>query len=154
MNYREINRIWESVLAFLIFFGLDRISKIIILRTSGHIELSSFLSLDITVNRGIAWGLFHTESTIGFLIVSAVIFAIICAMVWYAYKQLCGGGLATEEMLILAGSIGNLVDRIVYSGVIDFIHVHVGTWSFPIFNFADIFIVIGVAWVMFKHYDS
>lgn len=154
MNCRAMNRIWESLFAFLIFFGIDRVSKILILRTSGHVDLTSFLSFDITINRGIAWGLFHTASTTGFLIVSGLIFAIICAMLWYAYKQLCSGGLATEEMLILAGAIGNLVDRIVYSGVIDFIHVHVARWSFPVFNIADVFIVLGVTWVLFKHYDN
>lgn len=154
MNYRAMNRIWKSLLAFLIFFGIDRFSKILILRTSGSVELTSFLSFDIMINRGIAWGLFHTSSTWGFLLVSGIIFTIICAMLWYAYQQLRGGGLANEEMLILAGAIGNLTDRIIYSGVIDFIHVHVGSWSFPIFNLADVFIVVGVFWVLFKHYDN
>ncbi len=154
MNYRAMNRIWESLVAFLIFFGIDRFSKALILKTSGHVDLTSFLSFDLMMNRGIAWGLLHTASTGGFLLVTSLVFAIICAMLWYSYKQLCGGGLATEEMLILAGAIGNLVDRIVYSGVIDFIHLHFGNWSFPVFNLADCFIVLGVTWVMFKHYDN
>jgi len=112
------------------------------------------LSIDIMVNRGIAWGLFHTASTWGFILVSAIVFSIICAMLWYTYQQLRSGGLATEEMLILAGAIGNLTDRVIYSGVIDFIHVHFSGWSFPVFNLADVFIVLGVMMVLFKHYDS
>ena len=154
MNYRGMNRLWESLVAFLFFFGIDRFSKFFILKTSGHINLTSFLSIDITVNRGIAWGLFHTASTWGFILVSAIIFAIICAMLWYTYQQIGRGKLATEEMLILAGAIGNLVDRIIYSGVIDFIQIHFGDWFFPTFNLADVFIVLGVMMVLFKHYDS
>ena len=154
MNYRAMNRVWESIIAFIVFFGIDRLSKIFILRTSGNLSITSFLSFDVTVNRGIAWGIFHTESTFGFLVVTAAVVAIICAMLWYAWKQMQRGGLATEEMLILAGAISNLFDRIVYSGVIDFIHFHFGNWSFPIFNLADVFIVIGVFWIMFAQYDS
>lgn len=147
-------QIWETIISFLIFFGIDRISKILVLNAANQIELTSFLSFDITINRGIAWGLFHTESTLGFLLVSGVIGLIICAMLWYAYKQLCYGSLAIEEMLILAGAIGNLVDRIVYTGVIDFIHFHFGSYNFPIFNLADVFIFMGIVWVMVKHYDK
>lgn len=154
MNYRAMNRVWEAVLSFCLFFGIDRFSKIFILRSSGNINLTSFLSLDITFNRGIAWGLFHTESTTGFIAITSLVTLIIGSMLWYAYKQIRVGGLATEEMLILAGAISNLVDRVLYTGVLDFIHLHIGKWSFPIFNLADVFIVCGVAWVMFKHYDN
>jgi signal peptidase II len=154
MNDAIMKRVWETIITFLICFGIDRLSKILILRTSGHIHLNSFLSFDVTINRGIAWGLFHTESTIGFVLISSIIFGIICAMLWYAFLQLKHGDLAIEEMLILAGAISNLFDRLFYSGVIDFIHIKFGANSFPIFNIADILIVTGVIWVLFSHYDN
>ena len=43
MNYRAMNRVWEAVLSFCLFFGIDRFSKIFILRSSGNINLTSFL---------------------------------------------------------------------------------------------------------------
>lgn len=45
--------------------------------------------------------------------------------------------------LILAGAIGNLIDRIQYGYVIDYIHFYYGDWSFAIFNFADICVCVG-----------
>lgn len=50
--------------------------------------------------------------------------------------------------LILGGAIGNVVDRIIYGYVIDFIHVHYESWSFPAFNVADSAITVGAAIVI------
>jgi signal peptidase II len=47
--------------------------------------------------------------------------------------------------LVLAGAIGNLVDRLVYGYVIDFLHVYYQQWDFPVFNIADVAISMGAA---------
>lgn len=52
--------------------------------------------------------------------------------------------------LILGGMIGNFIDRVVYDGVIDFIGFKFGSYQFPIFNIADITIVVGVILVLFE----
>jgi signal peptidase II len=46
--------------------------------------------------------------------------------------------------LIIGGAFGNLIDRIRFGAVIDFLDLHVGGWHWPAFNVADMFIVIGV----------
>lgn len=154
MNLRLENRVWKSFIIFFVLMGIDRLSKFWILNGFGNREIASFLSFEVTMNRGIAWGLFHTESTTGFLLVTAVILLTICIMLWYAWQQLYLDRLALPEVLILAGAISNLIDRIVYSGVIDFIHFHFKTWSFPIFNLADVWIVLGAVWLMCTHYEK
>lgn len=154
INSRAKSRILESLILFCVCFGLDRLTKYWIFKTSGQMAITSWLSFDVTINRGIAWGMLHTASTLGFVLVTAVIAAIICALIWYAWQQLRRGKFAIEEMLILAGATSNLLDRLVYSGVIDFIHVHFGGWSFPIFNVADVFIVVGVVWILLSNYDQ
>ncbi len=54
-------------------------------------------------------------------------------------------------LLIIAGAVGNVLDRILLGGVIDFIHVHFrGDYSWPIFNVADILITIGVGLILLQ----
>ncbi len=56
--------------------------------------------------------------------------------------------------LIIGGALGNLFDRMVHGVVIDFLHFHVGDWSFPIFNLADTAICIGAAAVILEGFLS
>ncbi|WP_292154291.1 signal peptidase II, partial [Mesorhizobium sp.] len=51
--------------------------------------------------------------------------------------------------LIVGGALGNLIDRAVYGHVIDYILFHTPVWSFAVFNFADAFISVGAALVVF-----
>jgi signal peptidase II len=154
MNIKTENRIWHTLALFGVLFGLDRISKHLILKTACDFDITSFLSFDLTMNRGIAWGIFHTVSGFGFIMVTSMIMAIISILIWYAWQQLRKGHFAVAEMVILAGATSNLYDRLLYSGVIDFINFHFGSWSFPIFNLADIYIVVGVIWILCTQYDK
>ena len=58
--------------------------------------------------------------------------------------------------LISAGAIGNAIDRIYFGGVIDFIDIYIYNFHWPAFNFADIFIFIGVCLLLFENlfYDK
>ena len=53
--------------------------------------------------------------------------------------------LCSAYALVLAGAIGNLIDRLVHGYVIDFLHVYYQQWNFPVFNIADVAISIGAA---------
>lgn len=155
MKISQTQMRWISNLVWLGgLIVLDRISKAWILNSSGCIYLTPFLSFELAFNRGIAWGIFHTASNTGFVLVTLAVAAVISLVSWYAYQQIQKGRLAAEEILILAGATSNLVDRLVFSGVIDFIALHWGDWYFPIFNLADIYIVLGVIWVFLKHYEK
>ena len=54
--------------------------------------------------------------------------------------------------MIIGGIIGNLLDRIMYHGVIDYLSFQFGSYYFPIFNFADIGITLGVLLLIINTY--
>ena len=108
-------------------------------------ELTSFLAFELTVNRGISWGLLQgAESQRLFIGISFLIGLLTCGLIIYALKRYRKGYPIYGELFNIAGSISNLIDRALHQGVIDFIVVHWGDYVWPIFNVADIFIVLGV----------
>jgi len=101
------------------------------------------ISFDLVYNRGISWGLFHRPECSTFLLVNGVVITITAlvalhALVWFRAQRSIFG-----HVLIIAGSISNIMDRYWYGGVIDFIHLHYQEWSWAIFNIADVAIVVG-----------
>ena len=144
----------KKLLLFILFFGLDRFSKIWVLKGFYNFDLTSFLSFDITMNRGIAWGLLHTDNQYGFWCITGLIVITICAMVYNSWSAKGQNRFSLPELLIFAGATSNLTDRLVYQGVIDFISVHFGNWAFPVFNLADVWIVTGVFCLMLGYYEK
>jgi len=83
-----------------------------------------------------------------------MVIAITIGLSYYAYKRYVAGETIYGEVMVVAGSCSNILDRFVYGGVIDFIEVSYGQWMWPSFNFADASIVIGVGIMMMKHYKE
>jgi signal peptidase II len=139
----------------LITLVLDQASKLYLLFVADlplhePMVLSSFIELIMVWNRGISYGLFqqHTEWGRWLLIVLSGAAAIgLTCWLWRVNTWVLGISLA----LILGGAIGNMIDRIAYGAVFDFIHFHVGTFSWYVFNIADAAIVAGVIGLV---YDS
>ncbi|HTW87404.1 MAG TPA: signal peptidase II [Candidatus Binataceae bacterium] len=129
---------------------LDQASKFYV---ASHLRLYQeipivphLLGLAYTLNSGAAFSLFANlpaEFRIGFLFtitgIAIVVLTILLAQAHEPSWQTVGFA------LILAGALGNLIDRILRGRVIDFIHVHYYDWNYPIFNLADSAITIGVA---------
>ena len=114
----------------------------------GGIEVTPFLNVVLVMNRGVSFGLIPIQAAWGpwlFAGVAAVIVAIL--MVWLARAD--GTLLAVAIGLVIGGAIGNVVDRIRYGGVIDFLDFHLGPYHWPAFNAADSAIVVGVAALLF-----
>lgn len=127
----------------LIFFLIDLISKLIILKIENILPITvikNFFYLNKVTNEGAAFSSFTGYQIILILI---AILALI-----YIYKSVLKDiktSLGTISISLLVGGIlGNLFDRIVYNKVIDFLSFNIFGYMFPIFNIADIFICIGV----------
>lgn len=115
---------------------------------SGPIELTPFLELTEVWNRGVSYGLFQQHTDWGrwlLIIVSAV--AALGFSVWLTRVR--DRILAAALGLLIGGAIGNLVDRVAYGAVFDFIHFHWGSFSWYVFNIADAAIVAGVVGLLY-----
>lgn len=135
---------------FFIFF-LDRLSKLYVIylhnkNLGGDLFSSDYLNINLIWNEGIAFGLFAFEENKFYnfltLFISLVIFVLI-------YMLVKSNGVKRFALLtIIGGALGNLYDRIVYLAVPDFIDFHIGNFHWFTFNIADIFISVGVIFMI------
>ncbi len=114
------------------------------------VEFAPFINLIVVWNRGISYGLFQQDGDLGrWVLIVVSILASIGLSIWILRTQV--RLLAASLGLIVGGAIGNVIDRLAYGAVFDFIQFHVGTWSWYVFNVADAAIVAGVVGLL---YDS
>lgn len=107
--------------------------------------LNPFITCSLTINRGISWGLFSTDAQLPFVIISLVLVAIVVWLIWHTWQRWLLKKMILGEVLVVTGAIGNIIDRFVYDGVVDFMLLHYGDYAFPaLFNLADVYITIGV----------
>jgi signal peptidase II len=139
----------------LITLILDQLTKIYTLfvfdlPVKEPVEFAPFVNLIVVWNRGISYGLFQQSSEIGRwgLIVISILAAIGLSF-WI--RRATAKLLAVSLGLIVGGAIGNVIDRLAYGAVFDFIQIHFGSWSWYVFNVADAAIVAGVVGLL---YDS
>ena len=129
----------------LIFVFIDQIVKIILNNTiklydSKHI-IKDFFSLTLVHNNGAAFSILEDSKII--LIGVAIISLVFIFYFFIKDKKINNVDIIIYSMLI-GGIVGNLIDRILYGYVIDYLDFNIFGYNFPIFNFADILIVISV----------
>ena len=147
--------VWRYALLFFGIIGIDRISKWWAIDTLAiPYQVNQFLSFELVYNRGISWGLLHSTSDTLFAVVSIVIALVTLAVAISAWIRFMNGDAILGELLVVAGSCANLIDRVLYGGVVDFILLSYGQWSWPVFNIADAAIVVGVAIMLWEYYRS
>lgn len=140
------NYYFDILILFLIFI-FDRFSKIYVIYLSeknnySQIFSSKFLDIHLIWNEGIAFGLLSFSETYFYNLISTIIAIIILILFLMIIRS---KGLKKLLLIsILGGAIGNFYDRMVYKAVPDFIDFHINDFHWFIFNIADIFISIGV----------
>lgn len=100
-------------------------------------------------NTGAAFSLLHDEGgwQRWFFVVLAVAVSV-GIVLWLQQRRTAPALLRAGLVLILAGALGNLIDRVCWGYVIDFVLVYLGTWPFPAFNLADSAITVGAVLVV------
>ena len=138
------NKIIVLVVLSVASLARDLITKYVICgmfaENEGITAIPYLFNIIVVHNEGAAWGIL-SGNQIGLIILSVLLFAF---LVWYFVKEKKKSWLLVVSMaFIYGGCIGNLFDRIVFGYVRDFIQF--AFWqSFPIFNFADVFLTVGV----------
>jgi signal peptidase II len=137
---------WLSIAAIVVV--LDQITKIAITRafTFGEsLPITSFFNLVLTYNKGAAFSFLASESGWQRWLFTAI--AVAAALfITYLLKRHPGQRFFCAALaLILGGAVGNLIDRVLYGHVIDFLDFHVNNWHWPAFNVADSAIFVGAA---------
>ena len=107
-----------------------------------HENVTSFFNIVLIYNRGMSFGLFNSGGGLNALLLSAAAGAIV-AVLAYWLSRVEKPLLAIAIGLIIGGAVGNVIDRIRFGAVVDFLDFHVGSWHWPAFNVADSAIVVG-----------
>ncbi len=125
------------------FFLLDQITKILVVKNldygSSITIVPSFFKLTYVQNTGAAWSMF-TGNQLFLIFMSIVVFLFF--LFYVSKKEEIGKGEAFIYGMLLGGIFGNLIDRIRLNYVIDFFDFDFFHYHFPVFNMADIFIVL------------
>ena len=129
----------------LIAILIDQITKYIVMKTMSLGEsievIPNIFYITSHRNKGAAWGILQDKMYFFYLI--TIVFVI--AVVYFIQKQAKGDKLLGVSLgLILGGAIGNFIDRLFRHEVVDFIHVYIFGYNFPVFNIADSSLCIGV----------
>lgn len=127
---------------------LDQASKTWILESVMQppqvIEVTPFFNLVLAWNRGVSFGMFNNQSDYGPYLLTGLAVVIIIALavwLWRATTRLSVLALG----MIIGGAIGNVIDRIQYGAVVDFLDVHAFGYHWPAFNVADSAVCVGAA---------
>ncbi|MDI6864752.1 signal peptidase II [Thermodesulfovibrio yellowstonii] len=136
-----------SILIFLIIF-IDQMTKYLAIKflaPDGVVKLLPFLNLVYVENTGTAFGMFKFLGSGFFIFISLFAIGFLVYMYfkdsknWFIYY------------LIIAGALGNIIDRLIYGYVIDFIDLHLKNLHWPAFNVADSAISIGIILFLYKN---
>jgi len=109
----------------------------------GAEPVTAFFSLVLVRNRGVSFGLFNSDSNAYSVIFSVLAAAVVMGLLVWLWRTR-SALVAAAIGLIAGGAVGNVIDRLRFGGVTDFLDFHWGEWHFPAFNLADSAITVGV----------
>ena len=147
MPFHELINL-RTILLFVILISFDLVTKYIVY---AYIDLYQFIKItpffDITHihNFGVSFGLFSgTISPLYLIIIGLLVVSFIIYLLVNAQDKLEQWGL----LIIICGALANIIDRFINGYVIDFIYLHINQYYWPAFNFADIYISIGIIMIL------
>jgi signal peptidase II len=138
-------------------FVLDQVSKMALLYGAGFVHMVQgatipvlpFFNLTMVWNPGISLGLFPASSVEGTVFLATFQMIAVGVLCWWLFWHAGSRIVAIGLGMVIGGALGNLIDRLVYGKVADFIQLHAFGYSFYVFNVADAAITFGVAVLLY-----
>lgn len=152
MSDGGVTRTRLGLIVALLVFAADLATKewmlSLIFDPPRRIELTGFFNLTPVWNRGVSFGLFAGHQEWVPWILSAVAVAVAAGLlVWL--RRARHPLLAVALGAVIGGALGNVVDRLRFGAVVDFLDFHISGYHWPAFNIADAAISLGVAMILF-----
>jgi signal peptidase II len=137
-----------GAISALVVLGADQASKYWILNVLDlpdlrQVVLLPVLNLTMVWNQGVTFGLLNGLGWWSHFVLAGIALVVVGALILWL-RRADNALAATSIGAIAGGAIGNVIDRLRYGAVVDFIHAHIGDWSWYVFNVADAAIVCGV----------
>jgi signal peptidase II len=154
-----MSKAWRWFAGSAAIVVIDQLTKWVVLERFApgeRRELTEFLNLVLVFNKGAAFSFladapgWQTPLLVAFALVAAIIVSVLITR--SGGRRMFCAGLA----LILGGALGNVIDRLRFGHVVDFVDLHAGAWHWPAFNVADSAITLGAALLIldgFAHHE-
>lgn len=142
---RPARAFWPALAVAAAVIVADQLSKwwiiAVVMSPPRTIELTPFFNLVMAWNRGVSFGMLSSGTLNHWLlpVLAGVIVVALTVWLFRVERLLLGCAIG----FIIGGAIGNVIDRLRFGAVADFLDVHVGTYHWPAFNVADSMITIG-----------
>ncbi len=152
-----MTRLLYAFLIALFIIAIDQASKAWILydlmNPPSVISILPFLDIVLTWNKGVGFGLLQAHTfwgSLGLIVMALGISTVLGIWLWRTTDKL----LLISLSMIIGGALGNIIDRLRFGAVVDFIYVHVYIlgYRFPAFNVADSAITVGVCLLLVESY--
>lgn len=135
--------------AALLVLAADQASKwwvlsVLDLPDRGTVPLLPVFSLTMVWNGGVTFGLLQQDGAAGPFLLAGVALLVVAALAVWLWRA-GSGPVAAALGAVAGGAVGNVLDRLRFGAVVDFLHAHWHGWSWYVFNVADAAIVCGVA---------
>ena len=148
------NKAWPWLFLSALIIACDQLTKYIILKHFTEqtvVHIFPFLNFMLSFNAGASFGFLNSQNGWQIYLLSSVsIIVSIVLIVWLCRLSRREWWIAAPISLVLGGALGNLIDRVRFGYVLDFIDFHVGGWHFATFNVADAAVSIGATWLVLR----
>jgi signal peptidase II len=135
----------------LVLLGLDQLTKWAALDlldlAARPVAVTPFFNLVLVWNRGVSFGMLDALGAVAPWLLSGLALAVVIALLFWLRRSE-HAVMAIGLGLVIGGALGNVIDRLRYGAVVDFLDFHLAGWHWPAFNLADAGICVGAGLIV------